>query len=121
MNMEEQLAKYYQETNKSLIEQRRVIDFDMRNILAELQKDYSIEGKLKVLVYKSEIQQAEEAYDGRVAELKDIEDDLRPVLEAINAHRNAPFIIKVGERSYFDAYISEDGEVITTDNYTKIS
>jgi hypothetical protein len=121
MNEQEQLALYYKETKDSLNEQRRVIDYDMRNHLAQLEKDRSTEGNLRVLRYKSEIQQAEVVCYDRASELKDIDDDLRPILKEINAHRDDPFKIKVGNRSYFDTYISEDGEIIATGTYTKVS
>lgn len=121
MNEQEQLAVHYKEIKDSLNEHRRVIDYDMRNELAELVKDRSTDGNLTVLRYRSEIQQAEVAYDDTAAELRDIESDLLPVLVAINAIRDDPFTIKVGDRSYFDTYTSEEGTIIVSDTYTRIS
>jgi hypothetical protein len=117
---EEQLAKYYKETKENIGEQRRIIDYDMKRVLADLEKDYSTIGNLKVLHYKSEIQQAEVVYDDRVAELKEIELDLHPVLVAINAHRADPFSIQVGARSFFDTFIDEENQIYVTETYTRL-
>lgn len=120
MEQAKELAKYYKETKESLENQRRAIDFDMANILKNLQQDHSTEGKLKVLYYKSEIQQAEVAYDDRVSELESIDKDLKPILVEINANINDPLLIHLEGRSYFDTYLNENKQIVTTPEYTKL-
>ncbi|AIM37568.1 hypothetical protein KO02_13380 [Sphingobacterium sp. ML3W] len=120
MNKEEKLANYYRETKEELIEQRRIIDFDMKNRLIELEKDKTTLGNLTVLRYKSEIQSAEAVYDDRVSELKYINDELHPILTKINADRNDPFEIKIETRSFFDIYLDDNHQIVVSEAYTKL-
>lgn len=85
-----QLAKAYLHSKQNVEEQRRLIDYPMKKKLAELERDNTIEGKLRVIQFKSEIQAAEDNYEQTVQELEEIANDLNPILIEINANRFDP-------------------------------
>lgn len=116
-----QLAETFLLTKHKKDEQRRIIDFDLSKQLNELKKDRSTQGSLRVLQFKSKIEAEEAYYEELTTELQEIENDLFPILQEINANRLDPLTTHVKDRTYFDTFLNEKGEIISPGLYTKIS
>lgn len=114
-----QLAKQYLETKIKLKEQRRKIDYDFKRRLEEWKKDTSVEGNLKVIQYRAQIQNEEQYYNELYKEVADLGSDLKPTIEEIKATSQAPLKVHVKDRTYFDVYITDERELHVSEYYTQ--
>lgn len=119
MNIHELASRFlYLKTQKE--EQRRVIDYDMRNKLKKLEGDnHNVEGKLRVLDFKDKIKLAEEDYLQISAELQEVVEELKPYLIELGATRLDPLITHVQEKTYFDVWLDENKDVQCPGLYSK--
>lgn len=119
MNIED-LAERFLRLKIDSEEKRREIDYDRRNSLIGLEQDSSVNGKVKVLHFKDETQQEELFYNQQIDELSEVKEELKPLLKKINANRNEPLTTHVQDKTYFDVFLDEDGEIQTFGYYTKL-
>ncbi|WP_153847806.1 hypothetical protein [Sphingobacterium paramultivorum] len=115
----EKLAKHYLETKLRSVEQRRKIDYDFKRQLEELKKNTSVEGNLKLVYFRSQLQQEEQYYEDLEKELTELGRELKPTIKEIKANRETPLEVHVKERTHFDIYINEDDELVVSDYYTQ--
>jgi len=114
------LAHQYLETKLKLTEQRRKIDYDCKRQFEELKKDTSVDGNLRVIHFRSQIQQEEQYYEELQLELTELEKDLKPTIEETKANRDNPLRVHVQEKTYFDVYINDKDELAVSDYYTQL-
>ena len=69
----------------------------------------------------SQIQAEESCFEALSNELQDIKNELLLILQEINSNRLNPLITHVEDKTYFDTFLSENGDVISAGVYTKIS
>lgn len=119
MNIKE-LAERFLRLKIDSEEKRRYIDFDRKNVLKDLEKENSIEKKLKVLHFKDETQQEELLYQQLIDELREVIEDIKPILQKVNANRNEPMTTHVHDKTYFDVFLDEEGEIQSFGYYTKL-
>jgi len=100
-------------------ELRRLIDYDMKNELADLEKNQSLEGKLRVIRYKSEIQAMEQSYENANDELGKTERELKPILHEIDARVDNQLMTHIQDDSYIYTYLDDKGEIVVNGPYSK--
>ncbi|RZK60439.1 MAG: hypothetical protein EOO91_01350 [Pedobacter sp.] len=116
------LAIEYFEKFNQLKEHRRHLDYDMAKHLKTLESNnQSVNGKLAVLDYKDKIKNEEDFYLQLEEELKNIAEELKPLLVAINATSEEKLDTRIKGSTYIDSFLDEKGEIICRGPFTHIS
>ncbi len=109
-----ELAKSYYDLQEKKKEKRRQIDFDYSKKLKSLEKEArDVDGRLRVLAFKSEIEVAEKDFDQYSLELEEVKIELKPILVKVNAHRLDKLETQIEGPIHLETYINEEGEIVS--------
>lgn len=99
--MEENLlAIAYLEEKEKALEQRKVIDMDLKPALKELAEDKSEAGKLQASVLEKQIADAEEGFKKTMERMQAAFTPLYPYLESIGASKISPYQLHYRQQDY---------------------
>jgi|GEM_PF-2456690 len=109
-----ELAKSYFDLQEKKKEKRRQIDFDYSKKLKSLEQEaINVEGKLRVLAFKSEIDAAESDFDQYTLELEEVKKELKPILIKVNANRFDKLETQIEGPIHLETYLNEDGKIVS--------
>lgn len=114
-----ELATSFLELKSRKTEEQRVIDYDLPKQLKELEKFQSnVDERLRLMEFHAKIGKHKVGLESTTKELERITKQLHPLLLELKAHRDDPYTVHVHERTYFDTYIDEEGEIQSRGHYT---
>ena len=120
MNDINELAAKLLDTKGRRDEKERYVNYKIPAQLKEMQKNVSnVDDRIRLAKFEEECKVHTDILSGLETEVKDIEDDLKPLLIKFNATRLDPLRIHVQGDTYFDTFY-EDGEVISSGKYTMV-
>ena len=109
-----ELSISYLDIKNKRDEKRRVIDYELKRKLSTLKNNaFDVESRLRVTVAENEIRNEEELFQQYDAELKETEEELKPLLLELGASRKDPLSAHVEGNIYIDTYIDEANNIIS--------
>lgn len=121
MNIKE-LAASFLHVKEIRDEEKRVIDYDLKRELSELQKEASTsQQKLSILAKKDEIEAAKRFLELREVEFKEISDELLDELKRAEIREGERLDVHVKEQIFFSVWYDENDVVYTAGTFHKIS
>ncbi|MFA4867968.1 MAG: hypothetical protein WC623_07215 [Pedobacter sp.] len=117
-----ELAASFLHVKESRDEEKRVIDYDLKKELSELQKgDSTPKQKLSLLAKKDEIEAAKHFLEEREIELKEVSDELLGELKRAEFKVGEKLEIHVEDQIFFSVWYDENNAVHTAGTFHKIS
>lgn len=112
-----ELASSFLDLKNRRDEKKRVIEYDLPRELKALEaQNNNVDGKLRVLDFMDKIKDHTYELDQLNKELKEVEEDLKPLLIEVKAMRNDPLRIQVDGPTHFDTFL-EEGEIISSGHF----
>ena len=110
-----ELAKSYHFTKEKRDEKKRVMEFQHSRKLKDLEsKAFDVESRLRVASFKNEIRNDQALLDQYNAEVKELYDELKPLLEEVGANTKDRLKVHLSGANYLDAYLNDEGDIITS-------
>jgi hypothetical protein len=109
--MEENLlAIAYLEEKEKALEQRRIIDMELKPALKEAKEDKSETGKLKAAGLEKQTEDAEDSFKKTIESMQEVFTPLYPYLESIGASKISPYRLQYQQKAY-SFYIDDNKNI----------
>jgi hypothetical protein len=116
-----ELASSFLHVKESRDEEKRVLDYDLKNQLQDLQKgNDDVQQKLKILAKKDEIEAARHFLEARETELKQASAELLAELKRAEIKEGQKLEVHVRDSIYFSVWYDQSGEVYSAGTYHKM-
>lgn len=100
-------------------ELRRKLDYDLSKIKENLLKDSSTAGKFKLLEHNNYVDAEEMRYKEILTHIQTLENLVHSDVEKISPNINDPLKINITGRTYINAYLDDNMNLVISDRYTQ--